>query len=374
VAINGDGSLRYTPPAAGSTDTITYTIRDPGGLTATSTVAVSIAAAPPPFVTRGNARAAATPGTFTVTPAAAGQSGAVISTQRLDMGSNFTLNFDLFLGTSDAGADGMALVLQAALPTTIPSGAGSDLGYRGIPNGLAVEFDTFASPAAFSDITADHLAFHSTATGTRLGSAVALPNVEDGVWHAVTVTWSVATQTLTVTVDGTTTATLAGVNIPVAHLGGSTFAHFGFHGATGGGFNLQQVRNITVAGTFEGTGGGGAAPAGEPSLSEAILGLAGYDLAATAGTEDRLFGLGALSDEFLWTGQNLGRPMPAVTPMTILPQIDPGFSGAGFGQVSGELSGLLDLGLGLLDPGADQWLMDALRPATGWTGAGDLGL
>lgn len=306
VVINPDGTLRYTPPASGTTDTISYTIRDPGGLTASSTVAVSIAAAPPPFVTRGNASATATAGTFTVTPAAAGQSGAVISSQRLDMAANFTLNFDLFLGTSDAGADGMALVLQAALPTTIPAGVGSDLGYRGLPNGLAVEFDTFASGAAYSDITADHLAFHSTATGTRLGGAVALPNVEDGAWHAVVVTWTVATQTLTVTVDGTTTATLAGVNIPVAHLGGSSFAHFGFHAATGGGFNLHQVRNITVAGTFE-AGGGGAAPSGfsGPGDAAPVLG-----------------DTGSSADSFLWAKEFVGDLPPEILPVSVGPTLD----------------------------------------------------
>lgn len=54
------------------------------------------------------------------------------------------------------GADGIALVMQNALPTAIGS-PGDGIGYHNIPSGLAVEFDMYLNPA-FGDPTANHIA------------------------------------------------------------------------------------------------------------------------------------------------------------------------------------------------------------------------
>lgn len=62
---------------------------------------------------------------------------------------------DLHDGGPD-GADGIALVMQNALPTAIGS-PGDGIGYHNIPSGLAVEFDMYLNPA-FGDPTANHIA------------------------------------------------------------------------------------------------------------------------------------------------------------------------------------------------------------------------
>ena len=101
-----------------------------------------------------------------------------------------------------------------------------------------------------SDIAADHTGFLGTNSAFAT-TPVALPNIEDGAWHPVVVTWNAATQTLSYTFDGQSRGTLTG-NIATQFLGGSNFAYFGFGAGTGGLSNTQSVRNVTATATFEG--------------------------------------------------------------------------------------------------------------------------
>ena len=81
---------------------------------------------------------------------------------------------------------------------------------------------------------------------------MALPNIENGAWHPVVVTWNAATQTLSYTLDGQPMGTPLTGNIATQFLGGSNFAYFGFGAGTGGLSNTQSVRNINVTATLEG--------------------------------------------------------------------------------------------------------------------------
>ena len=80
-----------------------------------------------------------------VTPAATGQSGAAYGTTpvSLGVGSTFSTAFQ-FRFTAAGGidpADGITFVL-AADPTGLGVGGGG-IGYQGVPNSVAIEFDTF---------------------------------------------------------------------------------------------------------------------------------------------------------------------------------------------------------------------------------------
>ena len=182
-----------------------------------------------------------------------------MSTGRIDVRQNFTVAFDVNLGASDTGADGAAIVFHNDPRGANAIGAdGSGLGVGGIQNGLAIEFDTYNSTAAGLsgagmpgfDIASDHTGFLGTNSAFAT-TPVALPNIEDGAWHPVVVTWNAATQTLNYTFDNQPMGTLTS-DIATQFLGGSNFAYFGFGAGTGGLSNTQSVRNINVTATFEG--------------------------------------------------------------------------------------------------------------------------
>ena len=183
------------------------------------------------------------------------QVGTAMSAERIDVSRDFTVAFEINLGADNAGADGAAIVFH-----NDPRGAGAvggfggALGATGIRNGLAIEFDTYANGAANAgqpdaDIVDDHTSFVGTdsAFGTR---AVALPDIEDGAWHSVVVTWNAAAQTLSYTFDNQPGGVLNS-DLSAQFFGGSQFVHFGFTASTGWLGNTQSVRNVSTNATFE---------------------------------------------------------------------------------------------------------------------------
>jgi hypothetical protein len=80
-----------------------------------------------------------------LTAAAIGQSGAAYSTTALALGASDTFSTQFQFQITNTGgidpADGITFVL-AASPTGLGTGGG-DIGYGGVPNSLAIEFDTF---------------------------------------------------------------------------------------------------------------------------------------------------------------------------------------------------------------------------------------
>ncbi len=195
---------------------------------------------------------------------------------------DFTVAFDVNLGASDAGADGAAIVFH-----NDPRGAnaigihGSGLAVGGIQNGLAIEFDTYNSTAVNLsdsdmpgfDIASDHTGFLGTDSAFAT-TPVALPNIEDGAWHPVVVTWNATTQTLNYTFDNQPMGTPLTSDIATQFLGGSNFAYFGFGAGTGGLSNTQSVRNINVTATFE-----GQAPGNNPPIAVADAATTAADTA-----------------------------------------------------------------------------------------------
>ncbi|TPG31119.1 lectin-like domain-containing protein, partial [Mycolicibacterium hodleri] len=87
--------------------------------------------------------------------------------------------------------------------------------------------------------------------GAFATTAVALPNIEDGAWHRVVVTWNAATKTMSYTFDNQAIGTPLTSNIATQFLGGSNFAYYGFGAATGALSNTQSIRNVTTTATFE---------------------------------------------------------------------------------------------------------------------------
>ncbi len=202
----------------------------------------------------GDASFSATTGVITLTPDALGQTGAVMSNQRIDLRDDFDFTFNVFLGGKDGlGADGSAFVLHnSPLGADAVGIGGGDLGAFGIANGLALEFDTYQNPGpAYGDLVTDHVAWVDTdtaqiATGT---GPLDVGNIENGAWHSVSVSWDAQTEALSYSFDGQQGDTLSG-DLAARFFGGSDFVYFGFTGATGGLSNLQQVQAVDLQGTL----------------------------------------------------------------------------------------------------------------------------
>jgi len=94
------------------------------------------------------------------------QFGAIWSESFIDLSSDFTISANLNFGDRDApgpgisdiGADGIAFVLQGQCNGEGNIGGG--IGYAGIENSIAVEFDDFQNED-LGDPVADHVAIQS---------------------------------------------------------------------------------------------------------------------------------------------------------------------------------------------------------------------
>jgi hypothetical protein len=178
---------------------------------------------------------------YTLTPPIQGQVGAVWYENLMSLNYNFDMTFQVYLGSDDGGADGIAFVMQ---PNSTGLGiSGGGIGYMGISPSIAVEYDTWQN----DDPYYDHIAVHKNGDITTTTGAVAGPvqasassdNIEDGQWHSTRITWDAATKTLTVYFDGVLRLTY--VNDIIANtFNGNPAVFWGFTGATGGAFNLQQ--------------------------------------------------------------------------------------------------------------------------------------
>ena len=210
-----------------------------------------------------------------------------MSTGRLDVRQNFTIAFDVNLGTSDGGADGAAFVLHNDPRGVNAIGApGSGLADRRYPERARDrvrhlqqqrrEPSRRRHPSG-SDIATDHTNFLGTNSAFAT-TPVALPNIENGAWHPVSVTWNATTQTLSYNIDGGQQEGTLPSTIATQFLGGSNFAYFGFGAGTGGLSNTQSVRNISVSATFEGQTPGNSPPVAVTDTATTAAGHSGPTL------------------------------------------------------------------------------------------------
>ena len=83
-------------------------------------------------------------GDYLLTPAQGAKAGSIWYEEKISLEESFELNFELYFGTKDNGADGITFCLQPLSNNVGVSGGG--LGVQGVQPSFFVEFDTsFAS-------------------------------------------------------------------------------------------------------------------------------------------------------------------------------------------------------------------------------------
>jgi gliding motility-associated-like protein len=195
---------------------------------------------------------------FTLTQTIGNQVGSFWASNQMNLNNPFDFKFNVFLGCSDAGADGIVFILQPT-GTNLSATGGGGLGYQNFPGpSLAVEIDTWQNPATpYNDPVFDHIAIekngsvdHAATNSNALSPAVQAsatdPNVEDCQWHDFRVTWDPASQLLSVYFDNTLRTQYTG-DIVTTIFSGNSMVYWGFVGSTGGANNLQQVCTVLQA-------------------------------------------------------------------------------------------------------------------------------
>lgn len=179
------------------------------------------------------------PNCVQLTAAAGTQKGCSWYNAPLDFDEPFELEFNLFFGNNDAGADGICLVFSTSQAC---GETGGGLGAQGIPNSVIIEFDTWDNgTAGYDDIPDDHTSIHVNGDFTSsVAGPVGLGNIEDGVSHSARILWDPTHMNFTVEFDGAPVMTLGNYDVIANCFNGQSEVFWGWTASTGGAFNQQS--------------------------------------------------------------------------------------------------------------------------------------
>jgi glucose/arabinose dehydrogenase len=202
------------------------------------------------ITTSGNASKPGT--TLQLTPDLNNQAGGAFydTPFQIDANSSFSTQFQFRLSGANgtSGADGFTFVLQNdSRGATALGPSGGNVGYSGINNSLAIEFDTYDNGAGDPD--GNHLSLlRNGNVNTAVKNALTNIDLNSGAPLNAWIDYDGATNQLNVYLSTTTTkpgtAVLTETIDLVATLG--TKAFFGFTAGTGGLRNLQEIQNWTL--------------------------------------------------------------------------------------------------------------------------------
>ena len=212
------------------------------------------------YTTTGSASLMAGCNEFEVTPNNSNLTGSFYGNTQIDLNTNFSLLWKVKFGCDNFGGEGMAFMFQ---PGPWAQGNGDyEMGYGGLLNTLAVEFDTRdnqgSGQVANWDIAGDHISlmqngniFHNSAdclTGLPLDPISTFTgDVEDCDFHLVEIAWTAgATQTIDVYVDGGLSLTYTGDMITNS-LGGNNMVFYGWTGSTSTIVGFSNHQTVAVA-------------------------------------------------------------------------------------------------------------------------------
>lgn len=180
-----------------------------------------------------------------ITPAQQYQAGAAWYATQQSVSKGFTTTFTFqFTNESSPPADGIAFLIQNEKSKAIGLTGGA-IGYQGIRDSLAVEFDTYQNPG---EPNGNHIAVESCGTmgnadssACQLGITTSIGKIADGNVHTVTISYTPGT--LLVFFDDPLTPVLV-VNVNLSKLlklAGGSKAWAGFTGSTGLYYETQDI-------------------------------------------------------------------------------------------------------------------------------------
>ena len=215
-----------------------------------------------------------------IIPAAGNQAGAAYSTSAVQLGAGNTFSTQFQFRFTGAGgvdpADGITFVL-AANPGGLGT-AGYGMGYQGVPNSLAIEFDTYnngnpgslgwfaAEPDSSNHVSLDIGGALSNANWTNVygngscgfagGTPAQAPNSAAGcmsngdLWTAtISYDGSALNVSLFDPAMGTTFNALTNVPLDLSSILGTDTAYVGFTGSSGAGWENEDIVNWRFSNT-----------------------------------------------------------------------------------------------------------------------------
>jgi len=190
------------------------------------------------------------------------QQGAAWSNCTIDVSQTFTMDFTVYLGNNNGGADGIAWVLQQVGPLAENPSNGGGIGYNADPPfflpSLIIEFDTWQNGGQ-GDPSFDHVALQRDGSNNHNGencisgcppntiqASATNINIEDGQDHDVHIEWDPVTQQLTMDFDGQERIN-ANVDLVGDIFAGDSQVYWGFTGSTGGANNDQYFCVVSTS-------------------------------------------------------------------------------------------------------------------------------
>lgn len=165
------------------------------------------------------------------------QAGTAFQTSATVDADNVVIAFSFYV-SGGTGADGMSLTaLDTTRMSSFVGASGGGIGYGGLP-GWSVEVDTWHNGEYYEPTAEDHLSIVLDGNAASPVVSAALPEMEDNLWHTMSVT--VIEGWMTVSVDDV-------VYIDQLVTGLTSFpAYVGFTGATGAVTNYHLVDALAV--------------------------------------------------------------------------------------------------------------------------------
>jgi len=235
-----------------------------------------------------NVNAACTSNVLRVTPATFSQAGSAFSQTLIPLGpgNTFSTFFSFQItgsgGSSDTdglGADGITFTVQPIASTA--GAAGGGIGYSGILNSVAVEFDTWNNGVGLGDADGNHVGIDLNGSIVSVATAPIGTRLNNGaVWYAwIDYNGSVLELRLN-QVNARPVAPTLSHTVNLATVIGTNQAFVGFTSGTGAAFGNHDILTWVFDNSFNPIGGPAAAPPSDiPTASEVALALCALLLA-----------------------------------------------------------------------------------------------